>query len=98
MDNDGHFIKIDFTEEKHFGYYSLIETGLVAKYSNKRITSIEELEKYNEKLKKDKVRDEMFNFVSPTMLLMHDHWESCGTRMPYASGGETETDVVHQSI
>jgi hypothetical protein len=43
MDNQGHFIKLDFTDEKHFGYYSLIETGLDAKYSNKRITSIEEL-------------------------------------------------------
>jgi hypothetical protein len=53
MDNLGHFIKLDFTDEKHFGCYSLIETGLVAKYSNKRITSIGELEKYADKKEKD---------------------------------------------
>ena len=53
MDNQGQFIKLDFTDEKNFGYYSLIETGLEAKYSNKRITSIVELEKYAQKKEKD---------------------------------------------
>ena len=45
MDNEGPFVKLDFADEKHYGYYSLVETGLIAKYHNKRITSVEDFEK-----------------------------------------------------
>ncbi len=53
MDNDGSFVKLDFTDEKHYGYYSLIETGLTARYSNERIKSIEDFLKYDEKIHND---------------------------------------------
>ena len=54
MDNEGHFVKLDFTDEKHYGYYSLVETMLTARYSNQRIISVGEFNSYDQKdMKKD---------------------------------------------
>lgn len=41
MDNHDEFVRLDYAEEKNFGYYSLIETGLKVLYSKERAKSLE---------------------------------------------------------
>lgn len=51
MSNSEPFVALDFADDKSFGFYSLILTGLDVLYTNKKINSIEDFNRKKNKLK-----------------------------------------------
>ncbi len=56
MDNKTPFVRLDFKDGTDFGNYSIIESGLETRYSNKRIQSRKERVKKDEEKKSEEER------------------------------------------